>query len=79
MKKIIIFSFIILILLFTIGCKNKVKEFTELRNQAIEMCKERNGELISFGNTYNPITSTWHFESVCYKSDERHFYHDILK
>lgn len=65
-----------------IGCSTdkKVNEFLNLRQQAVKQCEDnRNGELIFFGEVYEPTTMTWNYESVCYKEDERHFYYESIQ
>lgn len=70
---------IITVVLIFSGCgSNENKTFSELHKIASEKCNNRNGELIFFGKVMNEQTFEWHYEMVCYKEDERHFYYEFV-
>jgi len=80
MKKIALLFIFFVLGTTLLGCGSNVKEtYRDLQIVAKEKCDNRNGALIHFGLIVNPISNELHYESVCYKEDERHFYYDLIK
>jgi len=78
MKKILIAVFFLFLLLY--GCElSEFEQFKAHRTTAKQICDNRAGELIFFGKVMSAKTQEWHFESVCFKSDEQHFYYDLIE
>lgn len=79
MKKITIFFFILILGVVISGCAiNTYEEYTQYRAKANSICDERDGHLVTVGKTLNPNDNELRWESICFKSDEQHFYYDLL-
>ena len=84
MKKVkLLFFFFVLGTILLVGCSSDIKgsyeEYRDYQSIAKTKCDDRNGELIHFGLIINPISNEQHYESVCYKKDEQHFYYELIK
>ncbi len=86
MSKLVYFLFFLFLIsgIVLSGCSNnKIKftyeEFRGFQEMANERCDDRGGELIHFGLIVNPISKEKHYESVCFKKDELHFYYDLIQ
>lgn len=77
MNNKLMLSFFLLFLI--LGCSKSIPSYKEYQQQAKEICDNRNGELIHFGLVENPETFRKHYESVCFKKDEQHFYYDLIE
>lgn len=82
-KKIAYAIFLFILSSMIIGCTQTseytIESYVRNREKAVTICGDRNGELIHYGVIVNPNNLKQHFESVCYKEDERHFYYDFIE
>jgi len=78
------FLFLIFILgtLLLVGCSADIEstynDYKLYQEVAKTKCDDRSGELIHFGLIVNPISEEQHYESVCFKKDEQHFYYELI-
>lgn len=81
MKRKIAFAIILFILAsIIIGCSDsRIDKWKENRIRAKSICDNRNGELVHYGLIININDGSNHYESVCFKSDEQHFYYDLIE